>query len=448
MTLIKAGWLLFRMNLSKQSAACGGSLAAPKEGVRRCITVFLIGLLAVFSRGLALAALPLVAGEVTGELKLFDRSPEFVLPWKMTLSKGASVGEQAFAYRIDTPATQLTACGRINPVTGQGTWRIEEGRVDAAVWFGFLAPKLGPVLSGAAAQGSWTVSGEGTFRQGQAVGRLNVEWRDGVLTHAVQGWALEGVGFKGEFVVDVAASRLVSTTPFELTVRTLKHPRFGARNMVVNGLLNDRRAVSLTSARIEIAGGEVTVDPCEVPLLPVDLDVNLHINRVGLQDIVFLVPAAGLSDARGRIDGVVRLKWSAATGPKLGFGRLAIRDDEPAIVRLTPSLGLLTTRVPQHFDLLPAWMGPLARWMRAENPAYEGMRNIELGKADLRVKTLDVKITPEGDERGRSATVRLVAQPAQEGSAVKEVVFDVNVAGPLNQVLALGITQNFSLSTR
>jgi len=105
----------------------------------------------------------------------------------------------------------------------------------------------------------------------------------------------------------------------------------------------------------------------------------------------------------------------------------------------------LTARVPQYFDLLPAWLGPLARWARPVNPAYAAMKSIELGQAELRVKTLDVLLTPDGDERGRSATVRLVAQPEQPGSAVKEVSFDVNVAGPLNEVLKLGIDRGFSV---
>jgi hypothetical protein len=73
------------------------------------------------------------------------------------------------------------------------------------------------------------------------------------------------------------------------------------------------------------------------------------------------------------------------------------------------------------------------------------MQSIELGQSDLRVKTLDVLLTPEGDEQGRSATVRLVAQPTQPGTAVKEVSFDVNVSGPLNAVLKLGIDRGFTV---
>lgn len=419
-------------------------MSGSNEAVRRCITVILIGLLAVIGRGLAFGAWPSVEGKVAGELKLFDRTPELFLPWEITL-KNNEGGEQTFTYKIDTLSTQLRALGQINPVTGEGTWRIDEARVDAAIWFALLAPQLGPVLSGATAQGTFIVSGGGTLRQGQIIGRVKIEVRDGVLTHATQGWTLTGIAFKGEFAVNGASSRLVSTTPFELTVRTVTHPRFGARNLFLQALLNEQGNLSLRAARVEIAGGEMVSDPSEMKLSPVAVDMNLHINRVGLQDIVLLVPAAGLADARGRIDGVVRLKWSAATGFQLGVGRLSLRDDEPTIVRLAPAQGLLTGRVPQYFDLLPTWMGPLARWLRQVNPAYADMQAIELGKADLRVKMLAVQLTPEGDKRGRSATVRLVAQPEKQGGAVKEVAFDVNVAGPLNAVLKLGLKQNFSL---
>jgi hypothetical protein len=369
-----------------------------------------------------------------------------VLPWKLALGKSDG-GEQTFTYKIDTPETYLLTSGRINLVTGHGTWRIEEGRVDAAVWFGLLAPQLGPVLSGAKATGTIVVSGEGTLIQGRAVGHLKVEWCDGGLSHATQGWTLEGVGFKGEFAVDVAASRLVSTTPFELTVRTVKHPRFGARNLFVNALLNEQKVLALTTGRIEIAGGEVTVEPCEVPLFPLQLNMNLHINRVGLQDIVLLVPAAGLADARGRIDGVVRVKWSAATDFQLGLGYLELHNDEPTVLRLTPALGLLTGRLEPYIDL-SAYLGKtLGHLIRPENPAYKDLQKVELGKAELRVSSLRVNLTPEGDERGRTATVKFTAQPLEKRSTVKLVTFEVNVAGPLNQVLKLGMEQNFSIDT-
>ena len=399
-----------------------------------------------FSRGLVAGSLPSVEGSITGELKLLPQIPDFTLPWKLTLNAPAS-GGQAFVFSIDGVSAQLRAAGQVNLATGDGSWKIEETQIDAAAWFAAFAPKYVPALSGVVVEGKVTFAGAGTLRQGQVIGQVKVVWQGGALRHAEQGWSLEGVAFQGEFAIDVAGARLESVNPFELTVGTVSTKRFGARNFSMSALLNERRALSVTAARVEVAGGEVTVDPCEIPLSPPTVNALLRISRVGLQDIVLLVPTAGLADARGRIDGEVRIKWNAALGVQLGVGRLAISDDEPAIVRMTPSPGLLTARVPQYFDLLPAWLGPVARWARPVNPAYGNMQNIELGQSDLKVKTLDILLTPDGDEQGRSATVRLVAQPSQPGSAVKEVAFDVNVSGPLNAVLKLGIDRGFTLGT-
>jgi hypothetical protein len=142
---------------------------------------------------------------------------------------------------------------------------------------------------------------------------------------------------------------------------------------------------------------------------------------------------------------VVRLKWSAATDFQVGVGHLELRDDEPTVVRLSPSFGLLTGRLEPYLDL-SAYIGKtLGRLIHPENPAYKDLQSVELGKSELRVSSLRVNLTPDGDEQGRSATVQFVAQPMEKGSTVKKVTFDVNVAGPLNAVLKLGLRQNFSL---
>jgi hypothetical protein len=412
--------------------------------VRRRFGIFLIGLLVAVSRGLAAGSLPAVEGAITGELKLFPQLPDFALPWKLSLGAAAG-GAQTFTFALDAAGTRLRASGQVELATGDGSWRIDEAQVDAAAWLGALAPRLGPAFSGVVALGTVGVTGTGTLRQGQVVGGIKVEWRGGYLRNTEQGWAFEGIVFEGDFEIDGGAARLVSTTPFELTIGTITTARFGARNFSLHGWLNEQRTLSVRAARVEIAGGELTADPFEIPLPSFAINANVRINRVGLQDIVLLVPAAGLAEARGRIDGVARVKWTEGVGIQLGVGHLTIRDDEPAIVRLTPAPGLLTGHVPEYFDLLPTWMGPLSRWVRQVDPAFGNMQSLELGQADLRVKTLNVLLTPEGDDKGRSATVRLVAQPASPHSAVKEVTFDVNVAGPLNAVLKLGIDRGFTL---
>jgi len=418
-----------------------------EKDVRWRIVSFLFGLFASVIRVSAVEFASSLSGAVSGEVKLFATPPDFTLPWKMTFAPVAGGGQEVIAA-LEGTGLQLRAAVQINFLTGDGSWRIEDAQVDPATWLAAVAPKLAPALAGVVAQGAVLVSGGGTIRQGQPAGRIKVEWRGGSLTHPAQGWTLEGIAFNGEFALDEGGARVVSANAFQLTIGTITTTRFGARNMYFLGRLNERRAIAVETARVEIAGGDAMVDPCELPLQPPSVSANVKITRVGLQDIVVLVPAAGLAKASGRIDGEVRMTWNKAAGFRLGIGHLEFRNDEPAVVRLTPSVGLLTSRVPQHFDFAPAWLGPVARWLRAENPAYSDMQDIELGKTDLRVTTLMVRLTPEGDKQGHTATVQLVAAPFKTGGVVKKVAFDVNVSGPLAAVTKLGLEQGFSFGVR
>jgi hypothetical protein len=390
---------------------------------------------------------PVVTGELAGETLFSARKPPLQLSWTATFDRDAK-GQQVFICRINAAGAQVIATGSMDFWQGNGEWTINKARIDAATWFSLLGPQLGGFFTEASAKGEFLLSGEGSFENRRPVGTIHLEWREGVLTHPVNGWTLSGISFNGNFRFDVSSGQVISEEPFSLKIGTIVHPRFGARNAFVRGRLTQKGTLELEHSEIEIAGGNMFGDPCVVELAPFKVDVNLHFQRVGLPDIVHLVPTAGLSEARGSIDGDVRVMWSAATDLQLGLGRLSLRTDEPMVVRLSPALGLLTARVPQYIDILPGWAGAFGRWLRPENPAFADLQAVELGKAELRVSALDVQIAPEGDAAGRSAVVRMVARPEQNGTAVKEVTFDVNVAGPLNKVLKLGIEQNFSIKTR
>jgi hypothetical protein len=265
-----------------------------------------------------------------------------------------------------------------------------------------------------------------------------------VLRDEQHGVTLEGITVTGE--ADVATLPQ-GATPLELTVRTITTARFGARNLAVRAVLRGLSELAVTTAQIEIAGGEMTADPFVVPLSPPDVNAHVRVARIGLQDVVALVPS-GLSDARGRVDGDVWLGWSAATGVRVGAGRLLLHAGEPATLRLAPTPGFLTERVPRRIEFLPAWLGPMARWLSPENPAYDDMEDVELGRTELRVEEFDARITPDGDGQGRSAHVSVRARPAREGGEIEEVTFDVNVAGPLADVFKIGMTQPFSVQVR
>lgn len=410
---------------------------------RRFIFVALI-----WAMGLEASAagrLPPIDGEFSGRFAALKIAGAPVLRWTVRV-RTIKTDERVVDVSIDGEGTRLRARASVSEA-GEGWWRMEEGTLDAAAWFPAVSTQVGEMAMGVAASGTIEVRGSGTLRGWEADGAVTVGWREGMLRHEADGWALEGIAVSGEFLIDAVGGGLKGAGPVELVVRTISTARFGARNFFASAVLNEDRTLTLKEAKIEVAGGEVTVDEATLPLDPLEFDFNLRVTNVGLQDVAALVPA-GLSESRGRINGAVRVGWSEEDGFQLGAGNLVLSQAEEAMVRLAPAPGFLTDQVPARFELLPAWMGPVARWFRPENPAYADMRGIELGETALRLEALSVQLTPEGDREGRTARVKVTARPARAGGVVEVVTFEVNVAGPLGEVLRLGMNQSFSVDAR
>jgi hypothetical protein len=382
------------------------------------------------------ASFPPVSGELAGDLvSLVPGAPK--LHWRATI-EAPREGFRAGTATIDGPGAKMKLAVRLNENRNDGTWRLESGELEPSLWISALAPKFAPSLVGAVMRGMVRLSGEGVFRDGQPAGRVKLEWMNGAVQNLAQKWRFEGITLQGEFVFDAAAKTWASTSPLALMVKTISTERFGARNLLINGLIDERLIFTGQMARVEMAGGEVVIDPFTLPLSPLVVSVNVHFNRIGLQDVAALVPT-GLSEARGRINGEVQIDWSKAAGMHLGAGQINLLSDEPTVVRLAPSPGLLTEHMPERFGLLPAWLGPLARWFAPINPAYADLKAIELGQTELRGQSLSVRLTPEGDGRGRSASLEMVARPEKPGSTVDRVNFRVDVSGPLSALFQLSM---------
>jgi hypothetical protein len=408
--------------------------------VRYLCALMFLGV-ALAGRAEAWTVMPTVAGELQGRFKWRDA---VALDWTL-LTRSAADDERKVSFTLKDAATSLRATARVRAATGDGFWNIEQGRVDLGAWWQVLAPVAGAAAEGIIVEGNLTVSGEGEVVAGQPVGRVHFSVNNASARAKDGSWALAGIALEGDWDVTSGSAGAV---PFTLAIRTVTTARFGARAVAVTGQLRGVEAIEVTTARVEIAGGDVVAETFTVSLaLPV-VNARLHMSRVGLQDVVALVPESGLASARGRIDGEVTLGWTQAEGFAVGAGRLALRDDEPTVLRLAPAPGFLTSRVPLRFQLLPGWAGPFARWFAPLNPAFASLQEIELGRADLRVQSLDVQLTPEGDAQGRNARVVIHARPEKAGGSVGALTFTINVAGPLNDVMRLGLKENLSFGGR
>jgi hypothetical protein len=393
----------------------------------------------------ARAQLPALSGELRGDfVPPVAGAPN--LRWELTL-KTAPAGRREGSLTVAAPGLKAEVAVETDAAFAVGSWRLIAAELEPGPWLALLAPQFAPALVGSEVTGTVRLNGAGTLHQGQPAGLITIEWRDGAVTHPAQGWALAGVALRGEFLLDAAAKTWSSTGPAELTVRSITTKRFGARSFSILFRMDEKLAPRVESARIEIAGGEIVAAPFSVPLVPPAIDVKLRLTRIGLQDVVALVPT-GLSEGRGRVDGELQVGWSKALGLQIGAGQLNLRSDEPMTLRLAAAPGLLSASMPERFALLPAWFGPFSRWFSPVNPGFADLVAIELGRTALQVESLDVRLTPEGDDRGRSARVLVKARPEVAGTSVGSVSFEIDVNGPLAYVLRLGAENGATLNVR
>jgi hypothetical protein len=393
----------------------------------------------------ARAQLPALSGELRGDfVPPVTGAPN--LRWQLTL-KTSAAGRREGTLSAVAPGLKAEVGVDTDAAFSDGTWRIVAAELEPGPWLALLAPQFFPALVGTDLTGTMRLSGQGMLREGQPVGRITVEWVDGAVGNVAQGWALAGVTFQGEYDFDASAKTWSSAGPGKLTVGTITTERFGARNLALQFQVDQKLVPQVEAVHVEIAGGEIEAEPFSVSLGPPAVNVKLRLTRIGLQDVVALVPT-GLAEGRGRVDGELQIGWSKALGLQIGAGHLELRPDEPMILRLAAAPGLLSASMPERFALLPAWLGPLSRWLSPVNPGFADLVAIELGRTALRVESLEVRLTPDGDDRGRSARVLVKARPEIAGTSVGPVSFEIDVNGPLAYVLRLGAENGATLNVR
>jgi hypothetical protein len=388
------------------------------------------------------AGLTFFTGTLRGETKITGLPP---LTWTLLAAPAENEKKSARAT-IAGEGLSLQIQLEADLASDTITWRIAEGNLALGPWFTALAAHLPPLLSTASAAGELRISGDGRLDENfRPLGRVSLACSEATLQNPAEGWTLAGISLAGDFELgpDLAIRSAGQAT---LGIQTITTSRFGARALTLSAGLGDDRQLLVTAARLEIAGGEIGIpEPFSVPLTPaVRIDTRVRLQRVGLQDFVALIPS-GLSAARGRLSGDLRLLWNQTEGLQIGIGTLSLDESEPTVIRLARSPGFLTGSMPARIGLVRGFFG---RFIYAPNPSLKDLKEIELGEAELQVDSLRIRLTPDGDERGRSAFIEVDARPLQPRGTVKRVTFDINVEGPYSSLLRLGLNQPFTMEVR
>ncbi|HUR56381.1 MAG TPA: YdbH domain-containing protein, partial [Opitutaceae bacterium] len=304
-----------------------------------------------------------------------------------------------------------------------------------AQWFALLAPKYFPTFADLAVAGSLALTGEGTLHEGKVAGGAQLDLRNGSVQDAAKTWSVKGIGLHGALR---QLPTLVTEAPVKLTFTEATIAGVTARDGALELGLGANGTVQVARATAAMLDGHVEVTPFAFPLAKPVVQTDVHFTAIEIERLAALLPPV-LADATGKVSGRMAIGWSAEDGLSPGSGRLQIDPGAAAVLRLSPQPGFFTKRVPERLTLLPKSLGALSRMFSPINPAYETLRAIEMGEMKLEVNSLDVGVRPEGDPEGRTARVVLTARPAAPGTAVKSVRFEINVSGPLADLVRLGL---------
>lgn len=407
--------------------------------MRRAIFIILL----VFGGRMALAAAPwpLLQGDLSGELVI--RGPGGFPPLHWQVKTSPSEGENASQVIITAPGLVLEVLVDGPMADGSVRWRIERAEVDLAQWWRRLATRAG--VSGLPADmtvaGSVQLNGEGTWRDGTALGQVNATIAQGSASSATQNWNVPEFAVTAQLAL-VADGPLVQS--FTLRAPAANAVGIAVHNIGVEAVGDEQHRLRIVSAGFDALGGRISLKPFTVDPLNPEIDTSAEMAGVSLAQLAVLVPQA-LREASGQVSGRIDVKWSAKLGPKAGAGSLTVTPSSPANLSLAATPGFLTQHAPERIQWLPDAFGKVAQWLALENPAYDTLRRIELGELPLQVETLSIELYPDGLDGARSAAVKVIARPA-DGSVVEKVTFDVNVSGPLDQVLKLGTSDRVKLN--
>ncbi|MBP7141761.1 MAG: YdbH domain-containing protein [Opitutaceae bacterium] len=381
--------------------------------------------------------------EATGVIQLKGAAE---LHWRTVGKVTSSIpAQRIIEASIEGIGISLQGHLSLEPTPGTGRWMLDSATLDLQPWFTPLteALRLRDTIGDLEISGELNAEGSGTVTHGNLGGRLRVSLSEGTMASDARALRLSGITLAGVFG---GPSPLRSIGFSSLSFLEGIFSGVTVHRGHVDFAITENHELLIRSAHVEVLGGSIEVREEKFPLEAVllgDVGATVHLSNLNLAEIRALIPDV-IAEARGRVSGEIRVGWKPGEGFRLGDGRFQMERPESVEIRLTPQPGFLTSHTPERLTLLPAWTGALQKWFSPRNPAHETLRQIEMGLMSLQVETLSAEMHPAGDALGRSATVRISARPAVP-SAVDRIDFEVNVSGPLDDVIKLGMNQKISI---
>jgi hypothetical protein len=321
--------------------------------------------------------------------------------------------------RATGPGLEVKGEARYDSASGELSFTVPELALDLKSWEGFVQ-QLVPWP-----EGDWAV--EGKFSGGvegrwvgntlTATGILRL--REGRVASLEKAITAEGIETDLEFT-DLA--RLM-TKPGSLRVREVRAGELTLRDVTAEFSLEGADRVAVSRASLRALGGHVTTEPFIVVPSQEGFEAVLLADGIAIEEVMALtedLPAK----ATGRVNGRLPVRIDE-DGLQFGTGWLALKPGFPAEIAFNTK-GLLT-----------AGAAP-------GSPKHAVLQKIESGLLKLKIGELRLDIRPPNVPAGRSAQLHLKGEPV-DPEVKAPVTLDLNVNGPLEKLINMGLDSRLSI---
>ena len=324
--------------------------------------------------------------------------------------------------QLEGPGLGLKGEGRYTLASGELVFKVQEAELDLKVWQDFVRQVV-PLP-----EGDWELDGkfsggaEGRLADGKLAATGRVRLREGRVASTAKAIVAEGIEADLEFS-DIVA---VTTKPGTLRVRELRTGKVTLNDLEADFSLEGPDRIAVTRATLRALGGRVTAEPFTLVPSRAELDAVLLADGISVEEVMALtqdLPAK----ASGRVDGRVPLRIGA-DGLRLGSGWLELKPGAPAEIEFNAK-GLLTG------GATPG------------SPGFAVLEKVESGLLKLKISELRLDIRPTDAPAHRSARLHLKGEPV-DPEVKAPVILDLNVNGPLEKLINMGMDSRVSFGTK
>ena len=322
---------------------------------------------------------------------------------------------------VTAPGLALKGTGRLAGSNGELDFTVPELSLDLKKWQGFLQHFVNLPMDDWEVEGIFSGNAAGRLAGGKLTAGGSLKLRDGRASSVAKAVAAEGIAADVEFT-DFA---LVTTKPGTLTIRELRTGQLTMRDLQWGFALEGPDKIAVSQVSLKTLGGRVAAEPFRLVPSRQELDAVLLVEDVNVEEVMALtkdLPAK----ATGRVNGRVPVRINQ-DGLRLGTGWLELKPGVYAELQLNAK-GLLTGGA------------------KPGSPGFAVLQKVESGLLKLKISELRLDIRPPNAPEGRSAQLHIAGEPVDK-DVKAPVTLDLNVNGPLEKLINMGLDSRLSIGT-